>query len=382
MRSLGIRTDGKTGSMVYQDRPGEPDCVYYLRTGMCGYGDNCKFNHPTFNGQVKVNVDINNNNNQHGGSLPERAGEPDCVYFLKTGACKYGSSCKYNHPKDRNGAPPVVLNAIGFPMRQEQKSCPHYLRTGSCKFGLACKFHHPQPVLDGLKPPVCGPMPYGPAGAPPYVGSAVPWPYSTPQTYLPVMLPPSGPARGWGPYYGNMSLILSTNGLTSVDHVYQSTPSSNLPVRPGEPKCRHFMNTGACKYGSDCKYHHPQEKMVLSGAGSLGLFGLPLRPGQPICVYHSLYGMCKYGSGCKYDHPFVVYSYNYVNGLTSQPLDGSSLLTYGGMTSPDSSPSKTLKNLRLTSEPHSNGKVCTDESSGEHEHAGSSHSSSSHNQSD
>lgn len=39
-------------------------------------------------------------------------------YFLKTGACKYGPTCKYHHPKDRNGAGPVLFNVLGFPMRQ------------------------------------------------------------------------------------------------------------------------------------------------------------------------------------------------------------------------------------------------------------------------
>lgn len=43
-----------------------------------------------------------------------------CVlqYFLKTGMCKYGSSCKYHHRPDRNGAGPVILNTLGLPMRQ------------------------------------------------------------------------------------------------------------------------------------------------------------------------------------------------------------------------------------------------------------------------
>lgn len=56
IKGLSIQEDGKedvTGSTGYPDRPGEPDCVYYLRTGMCGYGDNCRYNHPTYNGQVQ-----------------------------------------------------------------------------------------------------------------------------------------------------------------------------------------------------------------------------------------------------------------------------------------------------------------------------------------
>lgn len=32
--------------------------------------------------------------------LPERPGQPDCQHYLKTGECKFGSSCKYHHPPD------------------------------------------------------------------------------------------------------------------------------------------------------------------------------------------------------------------------------------------------------------------------------------------
>lgn len=41
-------------SNTYPDRPGEPDCIYYLRTGLCGYGNNCRFNHPGFVSQVTI----------------------------------------------------------------------------------------------------------------------------------------------------------------------------------------------------------------------------------------------------------------------------------------------------------------------------------------
>ncbi|XP_004293865.1 PREDICTED: zinc finger CCCH domain-containing protein 43-like [Fragaria vesca subsp. vesca] len=34
-------------------------------------------------------------------SLPERPGAPDCPYFLKTQRCKFGLKCKFNHPKDK-----------------------------------------------------------------------------------------------------------------------------------------------------------------------------------------------------------------------------------------------------------------------------------------
>lgn len=34
------------GQGSYPERPGEPDCVYYMRTGLCGFGMTCRFNHP------------------------------------------------------------------------------------------------------------------------------------------------------------------------------------------------------------------------------------------------------------------------------------------------------------------------------------------------
>lgn len=35
--------------------------------------------------------------------LPERPGEADCGYYLRTGACGFGDRCRYNHPRDRGG---------------------------------------------------------------------------------------------------------------------------------------------------------------------------------------------------------------------------------------------------------------------------------------
>ncbi|KVI02078.1 Zinc finger, CCCH-type [Cynara cardunculus var. scolymus] len=263
VRPLRIQTDGKAdgtamaGSMAYPDRPGEPDCIFYLRTGMCGYGNSCRFNHPTHIGQA----------NYLGGELPERVGEPDCVYFLKTGTCKFGSTCKYNHPRDRRGAGPVVLNMVGLPMRQEEKACPHYIRTGSCKFGVACKFHHPQPSLDGSISYASTLVPS--SGSPPHISGISAWSLpratyvsdpllQTPQTYLPIVLPHSqgiGPTQGWSTYMGSLSPVSSASifgGSGSIDQAYPLTSASNLPERPGEPECRYFMNTGNCKYGSDC----------------------------------------------------------------------------------------------------------------------------------
>ncbi|KAI5683235.1 hypothetical protein M9H77_04463 [Catharanthus roseus] len=77
MKRLQIKDDGdKNGgavaeadnSCLFPDRPGEPDCIYYLRTGTCSYGSQCRFNHPPYSPQGF----------QNSGELPVRDGQPDC----------------------------------------------------------------------------------------------------------------------------------------------------------------------------------------------------------------------------------------------------------------------------------------------------------------
>ncbi|KAK6141181.1 hypothetical protein DH2020_025064 [Rehmannia glutinosa] len=279
MRRLKVEGNDENGRVsdepdAYPDRPGEPDCIYYLRTGSCGYGSNCRYNHPSNAGQV---YGVKNTS-----ELPERAGQPDCGYYLKTGTCKYGSTCKYHHPKDKQAD--VLMNVLGLPLRQDAKSCPYYMRTGSCKYGSACKFHHPQPALSANVLPVVGPV-YGSGGS--------------------AVLPSSGATTSVGVSPLSVTSVLTspaTNGQPSVPY---------LPERPDQPECRYFMNHGSCKYGPDCKYHHPREKISQLASSSIGPLGLPLRPGLPICSHYSLYGLCKYGPTCKFDHPLDGYSYAY-----------------------------------------------------------------------
>jgi hypothetical protein len=46
MRKLGLGEDDEAGEEKLPERPGEADCTYYLRTGACGYGERCRYNHP------------------------------------------------------------------------------------------------------------------------------------------------------------------------------------------------------------------------------------------------------------------------------------------------------------------------------------------------
>lgn len=100
---IGGNCHGVNGAGPYPDRPGQQDCIYYLRTGLCGYGTNCRYNHPNYASQVMnyilflfvldtvVMVSIDDYGDLWccvkmqdtiygiGGELPERDGEPDCA---------------------------------------------------------------------------------------------------------------------------------------------------------------------------------------------------------------------------------------------------------------------------------------------------------------
>lgn len=50
--------------------------------------------------------------------FPERPGQPECQFYMKTGDCKFGAVCKFHHPRERViPAPDCVLSSIGLPLR-------------------------------------------------------------------------------------------------------------------------------------------------------------------------------------------------------------------------------------------------------------------------
>ncbi|CAA0832048.1 Zinc finger CCCH domain-containing protein 32 [Striga hermonthica] len=255
---------------VYPERPGQPDCAYYMRTGSCGYGVKCRYNHPR-----DRSISLG------GGEYPERVGEPPCQYYLRTGTCKFGPSCKFNHPKNAGGSlASAPLNIYGYPLRPGEKECSYYLKTGQCKFGLTCKFDHPQ--LDGTSSVSASARPFYPTVQPLSSPSPSPEQYEGGSTgysvvrpplvpgsyvagaYGPMLLPGVVPFPNWGPYSGPVSPAPSpgaqpSGGATSVYGLSQigspapaftgtypqlassDGPSGSLikeqkfPERPGQP---------------------------------------------------------------------------------------------------------------------------------------------------
>ncbi|GMN38096.1 hypothetical protein TIFTF001_007335 [Ficus carica] len=294
-----------------------------------------------------------------GESYPERPGVPNCVYYMRTGCCGYGGRCRYNHPRDRAAVAAAVRatgeypERVGEPVCQGEAECSYYLKTGQCKFGITCKFHHPQPA--GTSVTASAPQFYPPVQSP---SVPIPEQYGGPSTslrvarppllpgsyvqgaYGPVLFPPGVvPIPGWNPYSAPVSPVLSpgaqpTVGAASVygvTHLSSSTaalarpfpslPSSIgasssspkdqvFPERPGEPECQYYLKTGDCKFGSSCRYHHPRDRVLPRTNCLLSPMGLPLRPGMQHCTFYLQNGHCKFGSTCKFDHPIGTMRYS------------------------------------------------------------------------
>ncbi|XP_058076504.1 zinc finger CCCH domain-containing protein 32-like isoform X3 [Magnolia sinica] len=338
-----------------------------MRTGFCGYGARCRYNHPRDRSTVAGVVRTG------GGEFPERVGQPVCQYFLKTGTCKYGATCKYHHPRYGGGVENLVsLNYYGYPLRPGEKECSYYVKTGQCKFGVTCKFHHPQPA--GISVPAPAPTFYPTVQSPsvpsPQYGMAS-WQVARPQLvpssyvqgpYGPMLLSPGVlQVPGWSPYpplvspvaspgtqhaVGTSSLYGSTHQLSPSAPAYvgpfspssfPAGPSSStqkehmFPQRPGQPECQFYMKTGYCKYGSSCRYHHPSERSMPKTTWA----GLPLRPGAPPCTFYTQHGYCKFGLLCKFDHPMATLSY----GLSASSLADMPVAPYavGATLAPSSS---------------------------------------------
>ncbi|CAH2041986.1 unnamed protein product [Thlaspi arvense] len=251
---LGGGDQEEEGEESYPERPEAADCAHYLRTGFAGSGLAVGTTIPGIVvrsiGFVRLwsfGIAIDRKSvfivieavRAGGEELPERAGQPVCQYYMRTGTCKYGASCKYHHPGQGSGAvTPTPLNICGYPIRPGEKECSYYMKTGRCKFG----------------PTLASP--------------------STPSTV------------GAAPIYGLTQLSPSTPTYTGAylplptipDSSSSSLKEQKFPERPGQPECQYYMKTGDCKFGSSCKYHHPREWSTAYLNYFLSPMGLPIRP--------------------------------------------------------------------------------------------------------
>ncbi|KAA8530153.1 hypothetical protein F0562_004862 [Nyssa sinensis] len=326
------------GSRLYPLRLYAEDCPFFMRTGTCKFGLNCKFNHPV----RRTNQAGRDKDKEKEGSS-ENSEQIECKYYLTPGGCKYGKSCRYNHSKDESEIEPPELNFLGLPVRLGEKECPFYMRNGSCGYGARCRFHHPDPTAVGGSDPQNSNSNDESVG--PFVrsseshnGNSIT--FSLSGASHPAQLSwSSQPAQV--PYQDNHSSFvpatqpfpqvadqnLEWNGyqvspIQAPNYPYEmtrqphsdpaaknlmkagvSTQVEEFPERPGQPECDYFIKTGSCKFKSACRYHHPKIRAPKADVCDLSDKGLPLRPGKRICWNYERYGICKYGRACLFDHP-------------------------------------------------------------------------------
>ncbi|GMN55605.1 hypothetical protein TIFTF001_024725 [Ficus carica] len=295
-----FRYESASNLPIYPQRPGEKDCAHYMLTRTCKFGDSCKFDHPIWvpEGGIPDWKEVPPIASE---ALPERPGELDCPYFLKTQRCKFGLRCKFNHPKDKLVNEGALENddVSALPERPSEAPCAFYLKTGTCKFGSTCKFHHPKDIQ------------------------------------LPL-----GQDNGSNQHAAAQK-DGTTGDLKALKAGVSFTPalfynSKELPIRLGEPDCPFYLKTGSCKYGATCRYNHPDRTvsslghaLVASPAAGLNIgvvnpiaslyqtidprfaqatVGVgptvyPQRPGQIECDYYMKTGECKFGERCRFHHP-------------------------------------------------------------------------------
>ncbi|KAK8458159.1 hypothetical protein SEVIR_3G306600v4 [Setaria viridis] len=354
----------------FPERIGEPDCSYYMRTGLCRFGATCKFNHPP-NRKLAVAAA------RMKGEYPYRVGQPECQYYLKTGTCKFGATCKFHHPREKAAiATRVQLNVLGYPIRPNEKECAYYLRTGQCKFASTCKFHHPPPsnTMVAVRGSIYSP---GQSATSPgaYPGALTNWTLSRSASFIASprwpghsgyaqVIVPQGLVQvpGWTPYAAQMGSSSpddqqrtpGTNQYYTSSHqsettgmgehgMYPSYQAGSVPVglyavqgenifpeRPDQPECQFYMKTGDCKFGAVCKFNHPKERLIPAPNCALSPLGLPLRPGEPVCTFYSRYGICKFGPNCKFDHPMGTLMY----GTSTSPTGDAPTMHYQLASSP------------------------------------------------
>eukprot|EP01018_Ginkgo_biloba_P003522 Gb_32584 [translate_table: standard] len=234
------------------------------------------------------------------GSLPERPDEPDCGYYMRTGLCGFGPTCRFNHPPDRR----MAINQVEYPERIGQPECqtqgsntrPELIRLPhSSVAGRIYTSHVPksmdsvsQRILQRLK--WCNPLKL--------MNSTARVSPLTPQA-LALCPEMKCHIRSFSklillqefPRVGKVFLFLH-----AIVFICNATRFLYIVVL-------YYLKTATCKFGLTCKYHHPRDKAGIARAVPLNVLGYPLRVNEKECAFYLRNGQCKYGIACKFHHP-------------------------------------------------------------------------------
>ncbi|XP_054793848.1 zinc finger CCCH domain-containing protein 34-like, partial [Prosopis cineraria] len=269
-------------------------------------------------------------------------------YYMRTGSCKFGASCKYHHPRQGGG---VAL---------DEKECSYYVKTGQCKFGATCKFHHPQPAGVQVPAPLSVPQVSSlPVRVPSIVLSncaalhlvlhhkqygvmvarppLLPGLESLSGSYKPC-IPSSTPSNvGSTHLYGNTQLPSSAPAYTSP---YQPAGSAFGPSTLVRENNIHYQKDQV-RSARMSALHEKRESVdlvlpvgVLKIVGDLMIDGFlfpklsesklilsQIAQGAPPCTHYVQRGVCKFGPACRFDHSMGTLTYSpSASSLVNMPV--------------------------------------------------------------
>ncbi|KAJ0248445.1 Zinc finger CCCH domain-containing protein 43 [Hirschfeldia incana] len=284
----GVSEEEDESEVLYPVRPGAEDCAFYMRTGSCKFGSTCKFNHPLPNPRkIQIAKDSKVREKEEDA---DKMRLMDCKYYFRTGGCKYGLTCRFNHTKPNSDVPSAPeLNFLGLPIRPGEIECLFYMRNGSCKFGADCKFNHPDPTTLGGG--TDSPSFHGNNGG--SIGS-----FSPKNTFQPVSTSwsTSSPRHSNGTAPFIPSMLSQSRGASSQTtpewNGYQATTTMYPSERSVFSTSTMNNNTSSAETSifTPYRYQKPAEEF-------------PERPDQPECSYYLKTGDCKFKFTCKYHHP-------------------------------------------------------------------------------
>ena len=196
--------------------------------------------------------------------LPIRPNAEECLFYIHTGWCGYGSGCRYNHPPEKMALhKPKAYNSLGLPLREGVPDCSYFLRMGTCKFASTCKFNHPQYVIDtAIAQQQGGPV------SPQQQQPAMMLPQAAMGSYPPPtasMSPQHRPRNSSGNLSATTSPII---GPMTAPSFAMAPPPSPVAAPYGQPyfiyyvpqaapePCWQLMTTGRCALGNQCPYVH------------------------------------------------------------------------------------------------------------------------------
>ncbi|KAG6480275.1 hypothetical protein ZIOFF_063755 [Zingiber officinale] len=171
----------------------------------------------------------------------------------------------------------------------KRPDCAFFMKTGTCKFGPSCRDRIRRVCLV-----IIGEL-YG-------LDSQV-WSKSDGEN---AQFQKNDMGKQKGPPFkkvDKVELQTSSRRLEQEDSkITEKRSNEAISGKTGIIECKFYTTPGGCKYGNSCKYAHFPKKIEVTPI-VLNFLGLPIRPGMKECPYYMRTGNCKYTVNCKYHHP-------------------------------------------------------------------------------